>query len=134
MISLINASAFRPENEAQVSSSLTAKACREFLGQYASSKVRLWTYSASLSRLVFRVTSPAKQELRPIDLVFVGLTQVRCPVHWIVGKLEISDDPDPLAQKTAFTFSLADVSIIASDLVIVVQDGYPRMWELEGAI
>src|SRR5919108_143439 len=128
MIALINASAFRSEEGG--SSSLTPEGCREHLAQYASSKVRVWAYHCSLSRLVLRIDRPAHESLRPIDLVFVGVSDICCPVHWVFGAIEICHDPELL--KTTFGVPSAGVLISASDLTIVVQDEYPhKLWELE---
>ncbi len=131
MISQINASAFRPENAEKRSSSLTAEECQTFLAQYDSSKIRLWAYNASHSRLVLRVDKPAQQHLPPFDLVFVSLSDLRCPVYWTVSPLEIRHDPDPSAAKTTFEVPSAGVSVTAADLVILIQDEYPHLRELE---
>jgi len=128
MISLINASAFGPEKEG--SSPLTTEGCQDYLARYASSKVRLWAYNPGLSRLALRIDRPVSAGLPPIDLVFVGLSSVRCPVHWTLGRFEIVEDQD--ASKTKFAVPSADVSFSASDLTIVVQNEWPhRCWELE---
>lgn len=128
MISLINASAFRSEKDA--STSLTAQGCQEYLARYASSKVRLWAYNPTLSRLALRIDRPVTEGLPPVDLVFVGLSDVRCPVHWILGSFEIAEDQS--SAKTKFVVPSASTSFSASDLTIVVQDEWPqRCWELE---
>ena len=130
MIALINASAFRSEESG--SGSLTPEVCQEYLAQYGSSKVRLWAYHCSLSRLVLRIDRPALESLRPIDLVFVGVSDIRCPVHWVFGAIEICHGPE--SSKTSFRVPSADVSISASDLTIVVQDEYPdKIWELDSS-
>ncbi|HRZ38139.1 MAG TPA: hypothetical protein P5534_17470 [Candidatus Paceibacterota bacterium] len=127
MITLINASAFRSDEGG--STPLTPEGCREYLTRYASSKVRLWAYHCSLSRLVLRIDRPAHESLRPIDLVFVSVSDIRCPVHWLLGAIEIRDNPE---SPVLFGVPSADVSISASDLTIVVQDEYPhKLWELE---
>lgn len=128
MIALIKASAFHSTEG--TSGPLTPQACREYLAQYTSSKVRLWAYHCSLSRLVLRVEYPAKASLRPIDLVFVGVSDIRCPVHSLLGAIEIRHNPE--SPKTSFEVPSADVLISASNLTIVVQDEYPhKLWELE---
>jgi hypothetical protein len=128
MIALINASAFRSDEGG--SSSLTPEDCQTYLAQYGSSKVRLWAYHCSLSRLVLRIDRPAHESLRPIDLVFVSVSDIRCPVHWLFGGLEIRHEPD--SSKALFRVPSADVLITASDLTIVVQDEYPdKVWELD---
>jgi hypothetical protein len=128
MISLINASAFRSEKES--STSLTAEGCQDYLARYASSKVRLWAYNPSLSRLALRIDRPGSEGLPPIDLVFVGLSDVRCPVHWILGTFEIVENRGDA--KTGFAVPAAGVSFSASDLTIVVQNEWPQhAWELE---
>ena len=128
MITLINASAFHSDEGR--SSPMTPDGCQKHLAQYASSKIRLWAYHCSLSRLVLRIDRPASESLAPIDLVFVGLSDIRCPVHWVFGSIEICHDSQ--AQKAVFTVPSAGVSICASDLTIVVQDEYPnKLWELD---
>src|SRR5689334_22774063 len=88
MIALINASAIRSEEGG--SRSLTIEQCQEYLAPYASSKVRLWVYHPSLSRLVLRIERPASEPLQPIDLLFVGVSDIRSPVHWAFGPIEIN--------------------------------------------
>jgi len=128
MISLINASAFGSDKEA--STSLTAEVCLDYMAQYASSKVRLWAYDPSLSRLALRIDRPVNEGVSPIDLVFVGLSDVRCPVHWLLGKFEVTENQD--ATETKFGVPSAGVSFSASDLAIVVQNEWPqRTWDLE---
>jgi hypothetical protein len=128
MISLINASAFGSEKEG--STSLTAEDCQDYMARYAASKVRLWAYNPSLSRLALRIDRPVNEGLSPIDLVFVGSSDVRCPVHWILGKFEIIENQEPT--ETKFAVPSAGVSFSASDLTIVVQNEWPhRCWELE---
>jgi len=129
MISLLNASAFRSERDEDRSKTLTPEECQSYLAQYASSKIRLWKYNCSLSRLVLRVERPADGRLLPIDLVFVALSDIRCPVHWTLGASQIRDDRDSCG--TTFEVLSAGVSLLASDLTIVVHDEYPhRYWEL----
>ena len=128
MITIINASAFLSKEGG--SSTLTPEDCQKYLAQYVSSKIRLWAYKCSLSRLVLRIDRPANEGLPPIGLVFVALSDIRCPVHWVLGSFEIHSDPK--SQKTRFVVRKADVSVLASDLTIVVQDEYPnKVWELE---
>jgi hypothetical protein len=128
MITLINASAFRSDEGR--SSEMTPEGCQKHLAQYASSKIRLWAYHCSLSRLVLSIDRPASESVPPIDLLFFGLSDIRCPVHWVFGAIEICQDSE--LQKTVFTVSSAGVSICASDLTIVVQDEYPnKLWELD---
>ena len=128
MVSLINASAFRSETEG--SNCLTAQVSQEYLARYASSKIRLWAYNPSLSRLPLRIDRPVTEGLPPIDLVFSGLSDVRCPVYWIFGNIEIAEDQS--SAKTNFAVASAGRSFSASDLTIVVQDEWPhRCWELE---
>jgi hypothetical protein len=128
MISVVNASAFRSEKEG--STCLTAEGCQEYLARYASSKVRLWGYNPSLSRLALRVDSPASEGLPPIYLVFVSLSYVCCPVHWLLGRFEIVEIQGDTTTK--FAVPAAGVSFSASDLAIVVQNEWPqRCWELE---
>jgi hypothetical protein len=79
MIALIKASAFRSDEGG--STPLTPEGCQEYLAQYASSKVRLWAYHCSLSRLVLRIGRQARESIRPIDLEFVSVLDIRCPVH-----------------------------------------------------
>lgn len=120
--------AFRSEKEG--STSLTAHGCQEYLARYASSKVRLWAYNPSLSRLALRIDRLVTEGLPPIDLVFVGLSDVRSPVHWILGKFEILENQGHA--KTKFAVPSAGASFSASELTIVVQDEWPRRcWELE---
>ena len=130
MISLINASAFRSKNEKDRSAALTVQDFRDYLARYASSRIRLWTYSASLSRLVLRIDRPINAQLPPIDLVFISLSDIRCQVHWNVGDFEVNADQD--SSETTFAVPSAGVSLLASDLTIVVQNEYPQhCWELE---
>ena len=130
MITLINASAFRSDQGS--SSSLAPQDCQRYLAQYASSKVRLWAYHCSLSRLVLRIDRPANESLRPIDLVFVGVSHIRCPVHCLLDAFEVRQAPEP--PTALFGIPSADLLISASDFTIVVQDEYPpKLWELEQA-
>lgn len=127
MISLINASALRSKEGG--SSSLTPEKCQAYLTQYVPSKVRLWAYHCSLSRLVFKIDHPANDKFQPIDLLFVGLSDIRCPVFWVLGAIEIHRDSK--SEDTVFAVSSAGVSVCASDLTIVVQDEYPqKVWNL----
>jgi hypothetical protein len=128
MITLINASAFRSDEGR--SSEMTPEGCQRYLVQYASSKIRLWAYHCSLSRLVLRLDRPTNQSLPPIDLVFVGVSDIRCPVLWLLGAIEICHDAE--LSETVFRVPSADVAISASDLTIVVQDEYPhKVWNLD---
>lgn len=128
MITLINASAFRSEEGR--SREMTPEEGQSHLAPYAGSKVRLWAYHCSLSRLVLRVDRPTSHGLPPIDLGFVGVSDIRCPVYWLLGPIEICPDTD--SSNTVFEIPSAAVSISASSLIIVVQDEYPhKMWELE---
>lgn len=126
MITLINATAFR--SDAETSTSLTPGDCQNYLANYVSGKVRLWAYHASLSRLALRIGCPPDKHLHPIDLAFVGLADVRCPVHWIFGGFEVIENVE--WAKTSFAVPSAGVSFSASDLIIVVQNEWPdRCWE-----
>ena len=128
MIAVINASAIAP-SEGELSS-LSPEQCLQYLVEYRSSKVRLWAYHPSLSRLVFRIAPPSDQGLRPIDLVFVGVFDIHCPVHWVLAEVKICSDPG--SPNAVFQVPSANVLISASDLTIVVQDEYPhKIWELE---
>lgn len=128
MISLINASAFGSEKGGSVS--LNAEGCQDYLARYDSSKVRLWAYTPSRSRLVLRIAHPVSEGLSPLDLVLVGLSDVQCPAHWVLGRLEIFEDHD--TAKTKFAVPSAGVSLTASDLTLVVQNEWPHnLWELE---
>jgi hypothetical protein len=130
MITLITASAIRSEKGG--SRELTHEGCQEYLARYASCKIRLWAYHCSLSRLVLKIDRPADESLSPIDLVFLGTSDVRCPVHWTFEAIELWRDPDPELPKTLFRVPLADVVITASDLTIVVQNEYPeKVWEID---
>jgi hypothetical protein len=130
MISLITASALRSDKGG--SRSLTHQECQEFLAPYALSKIRLWAYHCSLSRLVLRIDRPADESFKQIDLLFVGVSDIRSPVHWLLGAIEIRQDQE--LSKTLFAVPSADVLISASDLTIIVQDEWPhKVWELESA-
>src|SRR5689334_3309844 len=113
MISLINASAFRSDDG--YSTPLTPDGWTEYLAKYASSKVRLWAYHCSLSRLVFRIERPAQEVLRPIDLIFVSVSDVRCPVHWNLSAIEVFDH-GPESTGPLLRVPSANVSISASTL------------------
>ena len=91
-----------------------------------------WAYHCSLSRLVLRIDRPTSDGAPPIDLAFAGLSDIRCPVHWVFGRFEMRHDET--SGETVFAVPSADVRISASSLVIVVQDEYPdKIWELESA-
>jgi hypothetical protein len=130
MITLTKSSAFRSGANKDDFGSFTPEDCQKFLAQYISSKVRLWAYSRSLSRLVLRIDRPASERLPPIDLVFVSLLDIRSPVHWIIGTFEIRHDPK--SATTIFEVPSAGIAVSAADLTIVVQDEYPhKIWELD---
>jgi hypothetical protein len=127
MISRIKASAFRSEEGN--SKPLTPEESQKYLAQYVSSTVRLWVYHPSLSRLVLRIERPAHQNLRPIDLAFASVSDIRCPVHWVFGVIDIYDGPE--SSETLFRVPSAGVSVSACTLLIVIQDEYPnKLWEL----
>lgn len=130
MIALINASAFR--SSAGGSDPLTPEACQRYLARYTSSKVRLWAYNCSRSQLDLSIASPASESLPPVELVFAGLSDIRAPVSWVLGSLDIRHDPK--LEVTLFSVPAAGVSITASDLTVVVQDEYPHtLWKLDAS-
>jgi hypothetical protein len=125
MISLINASAIRPHDGP--SQDLSVPECVAYLRRYAGSKMRLWIYDRSHSKLVVRA-SKVPPNLAPIDLVFSGTDDVRSPVFWESGDIEVEYD----GEHVRFIDRRAGVAIIASDFGIVVQDGYPTsIWEFQ---
>jgi hypothetical protein len=125
MIVLINASAIRPDTGS--SKDLSATECMAYLQRYAGSKMQLWIYDRSHSKLVVRA-SKVPPNLAPIDIVFSATDDVRSPAFWESGAVEIQDD----SRHVRFVDRNAGVAIIASDFGIVVQDGYPTsIWEFQ---
>jgi len=125
MIGLINASALR--SNVGRSHDMSASECGAYLQRYAGSKLRLWVYDRSHSKLVVRA-SAAPLNLAPIDVVFTSTHNVRSPVFWTAGEIVIEDD----GRQVRFLDRSADVAIAASDFVIVVQDEFPSsVWEFQ---
>jgi len=99
----------------------------EYLSAYTGGKARLWRYHASHSRLVVSVTSP--QQTDRLDLLFVSVSTITCPVLWTLGEITFVKGN---RERWDFRDVVAGVTISFSDICIVIQDGVmPYLGDLD---
>ncbi len=105
-----------------------AEFCR-YVAQYSGSKIRLWNYEATHSKLIIRTEPPRDLRIEPIDLYFSGLREVRCRNSWVLGPVVVVYDP--VTELYTFSDDFGDVTIRSSGLGILLQDQYPTYYEYQ---